>query len=176
MERTASVATAATGGRWWQAWLDWAGTVARVGLAAVWAWAGLAKIADPAGAVLSVRAYRLLPEALVRPVAWGLPFLELAVAVLLVTGIATRLAAGISAGMLVVFLLGIAAAWGRGLQIDCGCFSPGGPDASVGAAQYLGALLRDGGLLLVSAYLVWRPQSRLALVRSPASERSPEHR
>jgi hypothetical protein len=55
----------------------------------------------------------------VRPVAWGLPFLELAVAVLL-TGIATRLAAGISAGLLVVFMLGIAAAWARGLQIACG--------------------------------------------------------
>jgi uncharacterized membrane protein YphA (DoxX/SURF4 family) len=117
---------AATGGRGWQAWLDWARTVARVGLATVWVWAGLAKIADPGRAVLSVRAYRLLPEALVRPVAWGLPFLELAVAVLLLTGIATRLAAATSAGLLVVFMLGIAAAWARGLQIDCGCFDAGG--------------------------------------------------
>jgi uncharacterized membrane protein YphA (DoxX/SURF4 family) len=176
VERTAVTAPVAARARWWRAWLDWGGTVARVGLAAVWAWAGFAKLADPAGAVLSVRAYRLLPEVLVRPVAWGLPFLELAVAVLLVTGIATRLAAGSSAGLLVVFMLGIAAAWARGLQIHCGCFSAGGPDAAVGAAQYLGALLRDGGLLLVSAYLIWRPQSRLALVRSSPSQRSPENR
>jgi hypothetical protein len=69
MERTASAFIAATRGRGWQTWLDWAGTVARVGLATVWAWAGWAKMADPGGAVLSVRAYRLLPEALVRPVA-----------------------------------------------------------------------------------------------------------
>ena len=164
MEHTASTAPVAARARRWQAWLDWGGTVARVGLAAVWAWAGFAKLTDPAGAVLSVRAYRLLPETLVRPVAWGLPFLELAVAVLLVTGIATRLAAGVSAGLLVAFMLGIAAAWARGLQIHCGCFGAGGPDAAVGAAQYLGELLRDGGLLLVSAYLIWRPQSRLALV------------
>jgi uncharacterized membrane protein YphA (DoxX/SURF4 family) len=176
MERTASAFIAATRGRGWQTWLDWAGTVARVGLATVWAWAGWAKMADPGGAVLSVRAYRLLPEALVRPVAWGLPFLELAVAVLLLTGIATRLAGAISAGLLVVFMLGIAAAWARGLQIDCGCFGAGGPDASVGAAQYLGELLRDGGLLLVSAYLIWRPQSRLALGRAPADERGLRNR
>ncbi len=176
MDRTASAFTAAAGGRGWHDWLDWAATVARVTLATVWVWAGSAKMADPSGAVLSVRAYRLLPEALVRPVAWGLPFLELALAVLLLAGIATRLAAGISAGLLVVFTLGIATAWARGLQIDCGCFSAGGPDASVGAAQYLGELLRDGGLLLVSAYLIRRPQSRLSLVRAPADERGLHNR
>ena len=52
-----------------QGWLDWAGTLSRAGLAVVWIWAGLAKLTDPNGAVLSVRAYRLLPEVLVRPVA-----------------------------------------------------------------------------------------------------------
>jgi uncharacterized membrane protein YphA (DoxX/SURF4 family) len=107
-------------------WVPWIATVVRLGLAVVWAWAARAKILDPAGAVLSVRAYRLLPEALVHPVAYGLPFLELAVAVLLAAGIATRLAAGTSAGLLLVFMAGIASAWARGLQIDCGCFSTGG--------------------------------------------------
>ena len=115
--------------------------------------------------MLSVRAYRLPPEVLVRPVPWGLPFLELALAVLLLTGIANRIAGAASAGLLVVFMLGIASAWARGLQIDCGCFSAGGPDASAGTTRYLGELLRDAGLLLVCAYLVWRPQSRLALAR-----------
>ena len=143
-------------------WTPWISTVARLGLAVVWAWAARAKILDPNGAVLSVRAYRLLPEALVHPVAWGLPFLELAVAVLLAAGVATRLAAATSTGMLLVFIAGIASAWARGLQIDCGCFSTGGP-AAVGAAQYLGELLRDTGLALVSIALVWRPWSRLAL-------------
>jgi len=120
-------------------WLDWAGTLSRAGLAVVWIWAGLAKLTDPNGAVLSVRAYRLLPEVLVRPVAWGLPFLELALAVLLLTGIANRIAGAASAGLLVVFMLGIASAWARGLQIDCGCFSAGGPDASAGTTRYLGS-------------------------------------
>jgi uncharacterized membrane protein YphA (DoxX/SURF4 family) len=144
-------------------WLSWASTAARLGLAVVWAWAARAKILDPDGAVLSVRAYRLLPEALVHPVAWGLPFLELAVAVLLAAGVATRLAAATSTGLLLVFIVGIASAWGRGLQIDCGCFSTGGPAAGVGAAQYLGELLRDLGFMAVSIALVWRPWSRLAL-------------
>jgi uncharacterized membrane protein YphA (DoxX/SURF4 family) len=144
----------------------WAATVARLGLAAIWAWAGVAKAADPNGAVLSVRAYRLLPEALVRPVAWGLPFLELALAALLLAGVANRAAAVTSAGLLALFMAGIAAAWARGLRIDCGCFSAGGPDASAGAAQYLGELLRDTGLLLASAFLAWRPQTRLAVAHT----------
>ena len=60
--------------------------------------------------MLSVRAYRLPPEVLVRPVPWGLPFLELALAVLLLTGIANRIAGAASAGLL-VFMLRIASAW-----------------------------------------------------------------
>jgi protein-disulfide isomerase len=71
-------------------WRRWAATVARLLLATVWAWAAMAKIADPDAAVRAVRAYQLLPELLVRPVAWGLPFAELALAILLAAGLATR--------------------------------------------------------------------------------------
>jgi Methylamine utilisation protein MauE len=52
-----------------RAWRLWAATAARLLLAGVWAWAALAKISDPDAAVRAVRAYELLPEALVRPVA-----------------------------------------------------------------------------------------------------------
>jgi uncharacterized membrane protein YphA (DoxX/SURF4 family) len=153
--------------------LAWVSTVARFGLAVVWIWAARAKILDPDGAVRSVRAYRLLPEALVHTVGYGLPFLELAVALLLIAGVATRLAAITSTALLLVFMAGIASAWVRGLQIDCGCFSTGGPDATVGASQYLGELLRDTGLALVSIWLVWRPWSHLAL-GSDAARRTEE--
>jgi uncharacterized membrane protein YphA (DoxX/SURF4 family) len=149
--------------------LPWVSTLARFGLAVVWIWAARAKIFDPDGAVRSVRAYRLLPEALVHTVGYGLPFLELGIAVLLIAGVATRLAAATSSVLLLVFMAGIASAWARGLRIDCGCFSAGGPNAAVGASQYLGELLRDAGLLLVSLWLVWRPWSRLALGSDSAS-------
>ena len=60
--------------------------VARLGLAVVWAWAAIAKLGDADAALRAVRAYEILPEALVKPFAWGLPFVELALAVLLVLG------------------------------------------------------------------------------------------
>jgi len=144
-------------------WRRWAATAARLLLAAVWAWAALAKISDPDAAVRAVRAYQLLPEALVRPVAWGLPFAELLLAVLLAVGLATRLAAVASVVLLGLFMVAIAAAWARGLQIHCGCFGGGGPATGVDARDYLGELIRDAGLLAVAVLLAWRPRSRLAL-------------
>ena len=155
------------GGR---AWRLWAVTAARLLLAGVWAWAALAKVADPDAAVRAVRAYQLLPEPLVSPVAWGLPFAELALALLLAVGLATRLAAAFSAVLLGVFMVAIASAWARGLQIHCGCFGGGGAATGVQAGDYLMELVRDAALLAVAVGLAWRPYSRLALDRRLGSE------
>lgn len=139
----------------------------RVGLAAVLAWAAIPKIANPDAAVISVRAYRLLPEAAVHAVAWGLPFVELALAALLLVGIGTRMAALAAGVLLVVYVVAIASAWARGLRIDCGCFSHGGYDPTASGARYAGEILRDLGLLLAAGLLAWRPASHLALLREP---------
>jgi uncharacterized membrane protein YphA (DoxX/SURF4 family) len=150
-------------------WSRWLATVLRVGLAGVLAWAAIPKIAGPDAAVISVRAYRLLPEAAVHAVAWGLPFVELALAALLLVGIATRPAAAATGLLLVVYVAAIASAWARGLRIDCGCFSRGGYDPSAGGTRYAGEILRDLGLLLAAGLLAWRPASRLALPRAPGA-------
>ena len=48
-----------------RAWLPWVGVFARLLVGGVWIAAGLLKIPDPAENVRAVRAYRLLPEAVV---------------------------------------------------------------------------------------------------------------
>jgi len=143
-------------------WSPWGSTLARLAAAAVWAWAGVAKMSDPAAAVRAVRAYRALPAFLVHPVAWGLPFVELALAVLLVLGLANRAAASLGAGLVVVFVVGISQAWARHLQISCGCFGGGGP-AAADSARYAAELGRDLAFLALHAWLVRRPASRGAL-------------
>lgn len=143
--------------------LLWVSTCARLVLGAVWLWAAGAKILDPAQSVIAVRAYRLLPEVLVRPVAWGLPFLELAIGVLLLLGVRTRLAAWLSLGLLGVFIASVASAWARGLSISCGCFGGGGVAAGIDWTTYATEIARDIGLMALSAWLAWRPQSRLAV-------------
>jgi protein-disulfide isomerase/uncharacterized membrane protein YphA (DoxX/SURF4 family) len=141
----------------------WLGTAARLLLAGTWAWAAVAKMGDPAASVRAVRAYRILPEWLAQGVGYGLPFLELGLAVLLLIGLATRAAAVLSAALLVVFLAGIVSAAVRGLQIECGCFGGGGQLGAGQSTAYTGEILRDTGLLLVSAFLVWTYRTAFAV-------------
>ena len=110
----------------------------------------------------AVRAYRLLPEALVGPVAFGLPVLEIAIGLALLAGVFVRTAAIASAVLLVVFIVAVGSAWARGLQIDCGCFGGGGQVAA-GAPPTRSRSLRDVGLLLLALALARWPASRLAL-------------
>ena len=152
-----------------RALLPWLGTAARVLLGVVLAWAAVAKMGDPAASVRAVRAYELLPEWLAKGVGYGLPFLEIGLAILLIAGLATRLAAVLSSALLVVFLVGIVSAAARGLEIECGCFGGGGQLGAGQSTAYTGEILRDAGLLVVSLFLVWAYRTRFAvdnLIRS----------
>jgi uncharacterized membrane protein YphA (DoxX/SURF4 family) len=136
----------------------------RLGLAVVWAWAGLAKISDPVAAAQAVRAYRMLPESLVNPVGYGMPFLEvaLALALLLLVGLGTRIAAVLSTAPLLVYTGAIASVWVRGISIDCGCFGGGGAVAA-SRTQYWQEILRDCGFLVLAGWLIWFPRSHFSL-------------
>jgi uncharacterized membrane protein YphA (DoxX/SURF4 family) len=140
----------------------WAATAARLLLGGVLVVAGVLELPDPAAAVRAVRAYRLLPEGLVGPVAFGLPVVEIAVGLALLAGVYVRTAAIAAAVLMAVFLAAVGSAWARGLQIDCGCFGGGGQVAA-GRTAYPGEVARDLGLLLVALALARWPASRLAL-------------
>lgn len=141
---------------------DWIGLLARLVTGGVWLVAGALKLPDPSESVRAVRAYDLLPEAVVPGVGYLLPVLEVAIGVLLVLGLLTRPAAIVSSLLFVAFIVGISAAWARGLQIDCGCFGGGGYDADA-TSKYPWEIARDVGLLALSAWLVARPRSKWAL-------------
>jgi uncharacterized membrane protein YphA (DoxX/SURF4 family) len=146
-----------------RAW-PWLAVPARLVVGGVWLVAGLAKIGDPDSSVRAVRAYQLVPDPLERTVGYALPLLEICLGILLVIGLAQRLAAIASAVLLVGFVVGISTAWARGLQIECGCFGGGG--AAVGedaTAAYKWDIARDVGLLALAGLLSWRPVSRLSV-------------
>lgn len=140
----------------------WLSLLARLGLAAVWLASGWLKAVDPLQTEVAVRAYQLLPDAAVSPVATALPFAELGLGLLLLCGVGVRPTAAVSALLLVVFLFGVGSAWARGLSIDCGCFGGGGT-ANVGAGDYLAELARDVGFLVLAGWLLVRPASPFAL-------------
>jgi protein-disulfide isomerase/uncharacterized membrane protein YphA (DoxX/SURF4 family) len=141
----------------------WAGVVARLVLGAVWVVAGWLKLGDPTENVRAVRAYELLPESIVPTVGHTLPVLELLLGLCLLVGLFTRWSALVSGLLLLAFVIGISSAWARGLSIECGCFGGGGGPARGAAAKYPWDIARDVGLLLLSAFLVWRPRTPYSL-------------
>ena len=140
----------------------WISTAARLILGGVLLVAGALKVVDPQASVAAVRAYELLPTGLETVVGWGLPFVEVALGLLLLTGLGTRPAAAAAGLLMLVFIAGVASAAARGLSIDCGCFGGGGKVAPDQTA-YGQEIVRDVGLLLLAGWLVARPQSRLSL-------------
>ena len=135
------------------------GLLARMLVGGVWVVAGALKLPDPNENVRAVRAYDLLPEAAVPVVGHALPILEILVGLCLLLGLFTRVAAVVSALLLVAFVVGIGSAWGRGLSIECGCFGGGAGPAANAAAKYPWEIVRDVGLLALSAWLVRRPRT-----------------
>ena len=149
---------------------DVVGTVARLGLAAVFLVSGVLKAIDPDGTYVAVRAYDVLPKAAVAVVAGVLPWLEIALGLLLLAGLATRAVAVAGAGLLLVFVAGVTQAWARGLSIDCGCFGGGGV-VDPGETAYGRELLRDAGFLLLAGWLIVRPRTLGVLRPSRQKER-----
>ena len=144
-------------------WRLGAATIARLGLAVVFAVAGWSKVTDLAGSGRAVNAYRLLPFSLAKVVGAGLPFVELALALLLLVGLATRFAAAVASLLLVVYIVAIASVWARGLSIDCGCFGVGGNLPPGQHPNYIWDIARDVGLLAVAVFLLLSPRTVLSV-------------
>ncbi|MGU3434155.1 MauE/DoxX family redox-associated membrane protein [Actinomycetes bacterium M1A6_2h] len=143
-------------------WRQWISAVARIGLAAVWLVSGGLKAADPTQTVVAVRAYRLLSEDWVRPVATVLPFLEIALGLFLLIGLGVRVVAGVSAVVLLILISVIVSVWARGMSIDCGCFGGGGA-ADVDAWDYVREIARDIGFMILAVWLITFPRTPAAL-------------
>jgi uncharacterized membrane protein YphA (DoxX/SURF4 family) len=141
---------------------QWVGVLARLVVGIVDVWAGLAKFPDPAANVRQVRAFQILPEAVVPTVGHALPAVELIVGTALILGLLTRAFAVIGALFFLAFIIGIAAAWARGLEINCGCFGSRGVPADP-QRQYAIDIARDIGLLLCCVWLIVWPRTHFAL-------------
>jgi len=139
------------------------GTVGRLILAGVLLWAGGAKLGDLGASVRAVNAYELLPYELARVIGAALPFVEVALGLLLLAGLATRVVAAVTAALMAVFIAGIASAWARGLNIDCGCFGGGGELAAGASPSYGWEIARDVALLAIAVALTVWPRSALSV-------------
>ena len=144
------------------AWLrhPWTGRIAAWILGATFLAAALPKIMDPPGFAEALHAYHLLPDAALAPFALALPWLELMLALALITGLARRSAGLLALTMLILFMgaLTLNLAWGN--PVDCGCFGTRASTRSI-AERLMDMkldLVRDGALLLLAAIALFAPQ------------------
>jgi uncharacterized membrane protein YphA (DoxX/SURF4 family) len=138
----------------------------RLALGGVWLYAAYTKLKDSwLLFAMSIDSYHLLPEWGVLTVARTLPWIELALGILLVGGLLLRYASIVSAAILTVFFCAMVSAYARGLAIDCGCFGPGD-------ALSWKTLVRDGTLLTAAvalALLCWKSVRRSAAAPPPTN-------
>lgn len=122
----------------------------RAVLAAVFIAAGVLKAIDPAGFAADIDNYRVLPHAASVALSLYLPYLEMLCGAALLLRWLERGALALTGAMLAAFMLALASAWWRGLDIACGCFGTGGAHGG-----YAFALARDAALLAAVAVL-WK--------------------
>jgi uncharacterized membrane protein YphA (DoxX/SURF4 family) len=133
--------------------------VARLALAAVFVWAGVAKLRDPWMIfAMELDNMHVMPSAMGEFVAKTLPWFELVLGLALALGIKLRYVAVVATGLLVVFFSVLVILYVRGFQGDCGCFGPG---------EQLGpkTLARDFGLVLLSIWVTWEAFRRERLLQ-----------
>jgi len=140
----------------------WLTLIARLILGGVLLAAGALKIGSLQKSAMAVRAYELLPVSLANFLGYTLPWIEIGVGLLLITGAAVRISGLIGAFTMLAFIFAIGQAWARGLSIDCGCFGGGGaidPEDT----KYLSEIIRDIGLLILGIYLYFYPKGRFSV-------------
>ena len=127
-------------------------TVLRVGLGLVFVVAGGLKLFDPGGSVAAVASYRLFPGWAEQILGRALPPIEVAIGLMLIAGLWTRLAAIAASVFLVGFLVAMGSAWARDLPISCGCFGSVTEGDGIGAFE----IGRDLLFLATAGIVIWK--------------------
>jgi uncharacterized membrane protein YphA (DoxX/SURF4 family) len=144
---------------------QWISLGMRLLLAVMWLNYSVGKLGSPESNAQSVRDFKILPESLVTPFGYAQPYFEMALGVLLILGLGTRLVAIFSALLLLVYIGGIISLGARGIAISCGCGGSGGL-VQKGHTRYTLDVLRDLLYMLPAAWLIWKPASKLSLERA----------
>ena len=93
----------------------------RIVVGAIFLWASLDKIIDPAKFARDISNYHIVPLGLENTIALILPWLEFFIGTGLIIGVMVDGSIIISSVLLITFNIMIAQAMARGFNIDCGC-------------------------------------------------------
>jgi uncharacterized membrane protein YphA (DoxX/SURF4 family) len=132
--------------------------VFRVALAVIFLFAAVPKMLDPVDFAKAITNYRVsLPfigQSYVFLVAGFMPALEAVAAVALLWNRTKRTACLLILAMLLLFIVLIAQALFRGLNIDCGCFGSGAGTALAQKVDLL-KILENVGMMVMATYIFY---------------------
>jgi uncharacterized membrane protein YphA (DoxX/SURF4 family) len=140
-------------------WLVGLALPVRVYLGVVFLAAAWYKIAEPYEFALSIATYDILPLAFVNPMAILLPWVEVVFGLSLILGLWTRASALGIAGMMVMFMVALAIALSKDLQMACGCFAASDAGEEINALT----MVRDAAWLAGALYVLAIDDGRLGL-------------
>ena len=106
---------------------SWIYVLCRWVLGSIFIYAGSTKLIEPEIFATLIDAYGIVPEIMLLPVAILLPLFEVIAGVGILFDIRGSLTAIL--GLLMLFLMILGYGMAMGLDVDCGCFSPGDPEA-----------------------------------------------
>jgi len=140
-------------------WLThpWLTIRVQIALGLIFVVAALPKIVDPPSFAHMIYNYKIMPWALVNPMALIMPWIELLSGLALILGIWKGTARTIIGILLLTFIVAISINLARGNAIDCGCFdvSAANKTTEERLADMRFVILRDSGMLLMVAQLWW---------------------
>ncbi len=76
----------------------------------------------PVAFMLSIESLEVVPEFLIAPSAYFLPWFEILLGLTLLLGVWTRESAILASGLFAVFTAALISVLARGMKVDCGCF------------------------------------------------------
>jgi uncharacterized membrane protein YphA (DoxX/SURF4 family) len=141
------------------------GLALRLVVGATFVYAALYKIKEPQAFAQGVMDYRMVPSALIVPFAVILPWIEALAGATLMLGWLRRGSAVTILVMLVIFIVALATAIARGIDISCGCFHA----TAEGSRVAWITLWRDVLLVAGTLPLLLAPRTTLELVRGKRS-------
>ena len=136
----------------------------RVGLGALLLATGALKVAHVTELAAAIAGFRLLPPAVVAPLAVLLPFFEILLGAYLILGLFTKIAAWVASLQFGLYGLAIASAVVRGIHANCGCFGP--QDQAPADWPHVGF---DLVLAAIAAFIAWNAPGALSIDRRIAS-------
>jgi uncharacterized membrane protein YphA (DoxX/SURF4 family) len=145
-------------------------------LAAIFIYSGLVKCCEiliqnghfqfhvfspPLQFAMAIQAYKLAPQSLIFPLATYLPWFEVALGIVLLSGWKIRYSAFATSGLLLFFIIVLTITYARGIEANCGCgfFSDRISPKSIA---------RDSLMLLPAVFLIFESRFRSRLAK-PAS-------